>query len=415
MISILHTADWHLGQTFFGFDRVAEHIHFLKWLKSKLVLEDIDVLLISGDIFDVSNPSAQAQRQFYKFIQEVTELLPSIQIIVIAGNHDSASRLEAPLPLVEDKRTYIKGLIHKEGNEIDYDHLIVPLYNKEKKIEAFCLAVPFLRQGDYPKVEAENPHAAGINELYLQLIERVNSLRTESQGIVAMGHLQTIGSDIAQIDYSEKLIIGGLESVSPKVFEDLNYTALGHIHKSQKLSGCEHIRYAGSPLPMSFAERNYKHGVVKVVLNGSQTISIDKIEYDPLVKLLSVPSKGAEYPEKVLALLEDLPLSNDGDDRSLYPYLEVKVLLEEPEPMLSQKINSILEDKAVRLARVPNEFRRKSILYEEGDVIEDLRSFTPFDLAQRVFQENYGTDMSDSLIQLFQEVCHNIEMGEVKS
>ena len=112
MISILHTADWHLGQTFFGFDRVAEHIHFLKWLKSKLVLEDIDVLLISGDIFDVSNPSAQAQRQFYKFIQEVTELLPFIQIIVIAGNHDSASRLEAPLPLVEDKRTYIKGLIH---------------------------------------------------------------------------------------------------------------------------------------------------------------------------------------------------------------------------------------------------------------------------------------------------------------
>lgn len=163
MIRILHTADWHFGHTFMNYDRRHEHQHFLAWLKTTLIDEDIDVLLIAGDVFDVSNPSAQSQKMFYQFIQEVTNSSPELQIIVIAGNHDSASRLEAPLPLLSDKRTHIKGLVPKVDSEIDYDQLIQPLYNKEGLIEAYCLVVPFLRQGDYPKVEAENAYAAGIN------------------------------------------------------------------------------------------------------------------------------------------------------------------------------------------------------------------------------------------------------------
>ena len=412
MISILHTADWHLGQTFFSYDRVKEHTHFLDWLKQTILKEDIDVLLISGDIFDVSNPSAQAQNQFYRFIQEITTLKNNIQIVVTAGNHDSASRLEAPLPLVQDKNTFIKGLVPKVNSEIDYDQLIIPLYNQQNEIEGFCLAVPFLRQGDYPKVDSENPHAAGIQELYMQLIQRVNERRREDQSVAAMGHLQAIGSDIAKNDYSEKLIIGGLESVSPNLFKDINYTALGHIHKAQKLAGCEHIRYSGSPLPMSFAEKYYKHGVVKVVLDKGKTVSIDKIEYSPLVKLISIPDKGAALPQDVLDSLSNLPIARDGDDTSLYPYLEVRVLLEEPEPMLVQKISVALEDKAVRLTRIPNEYRTKNVITQEYDSLDGLQSLEPIDLAKKVFLDTYKVDMSDSLLELFQEVYYKIEEEE---
>ena len=150
MIRILHTADWHLGQTFFGYDRVEEHAHFLQWLARELKENKIDVLLVAGDVFDVSNPSAASQRMFYHFIRQVTEENPKLQLVVVAGNHDSAARLEAPLPLLQEMRTEIRGIVRRHEGEIDYDHLIVELKNSEGEVEALCLAVPFLRQGDYP-------------------------------------------------------------------------------------------------------------------------------------------------------------------------------------------------------------------------------------------------------------------------
>ena len=356
MISILHTSDWHLGQTFFGYDRYKEHQDFLEWLKVTLIKEEIDVLLLSGDVFDVSNPSAQSQKQFYQFIQEATSVLPQLQLVITAGNHDSPSRLEAPIPILSDRKVVIKGVVKKLEGEIDYDDLIVPLYNSKNKISAFCLAVPFLRQGDYPRVDANNPYAAGVRKLYEELIKRSSELKSDDIGVVAMGHLQALGSEIAERDYSEKTIIGGLECVSPDLFSNLNYTALGHIHKAQRLSKMEHVRYSGSPLPMSFAEKYYKHGVVKVVIDKGQTVSIDKIEYQPLAKLISIPPKGSLEVEDMLLQLESLPIL-DLDNKDNLPFLEIKVNLREPEPMLGQRVNEALKDKAVRLTRVQNEYR----------------------------------------------------------
>lgn len=94
-MKILHTADWHLGQTFYEYDRREEHLHFLEWLKQQIRQHEIDVLLIAGDVFDSPNPSAESQRMYYRFLREVTSENPSLQIIIIAGNHDSAARLEA--------------------------------------------------------------------------------------------------------------------------------------------------------------------------------------------------------------------------------------------------------------------------------------------------------------------------------
>ena len=407
MIRILHTADWHLGQTFFGYDRT--HEHFLDWLAGVLTKNKIDVLIVAGDVFDVSNPSAASQRMFYRFIHRVTTENPRLQLVVVAGNHDSAARLESPLPLLQEMRTEIKGIVRKQNGKIDYEHLLVELKNAAGEVEALCLAVPFLRQGDYPVVETEgNPYAEGVKELYARLLKYALKKRTDGQALVAVGHLLATGSEIAEKDHSERIIIGGLESVPPESFpEQIVYTALGHIHKAQRVSGRENIRYAGSPLPMSFAEKHYHHGVVKVTLDEGWAVEIEKLEYTPLVRLLSIPATEAAAPDEVLDELRGLELPEDEP----MPYLEVKVKLSEPEPMLRQQVEEILEGKPVRLARIVSFYRQAA----EGSVEEEvltagLQEMNPLQIVKATFENSYQTEMPEELVNLFQEACRTINL-----
>lgn len=409
MIRILHTADWHLGQTFFGYDRTQEHEHFLDWLAGVLTKNKIDVLIVAGDVFDVSNPSAASQRMFYRFIHRVATENPRLQLVVVAGNHDSAARLESPLPLLQEMRTEIKGIVRKQNGKIDYEHLLVELKNAAGEVEALCLAVPFLRQGDYPVVETEgNPYAEGVKELYARLLKYALKKRTDGQALVAVGHLLATGSEIAEKDHSERIIIGGLESVSPESFpEQIVYTALGHIHKAQRVSGRENIRYAGSPLPMSFAEKHYHHGVVKVTLDEGWAVEIEKLEYTPLVRLLSIPATEAAAPDEVLDELRGLELPEDEP----MPYLEVKVKLSEPEPMLRQQVEEILEGKPVRLARIVSFYRQAA----EGSVEEEtltagLQEMNPLQIVKATFENSYQTEMPEELVNLFQEACRTINL-----
>lgn len=403
MIRILHTADWHLGQTFFGYDRTEEHEVFLNWLAEEIRQKEIDALIIAGDVFDVSNPSAASQSMYYQFIYRVTAENPYLQIVIVAGNHDSAARLEAPLPLLQAMRTEVRGVVRKlEGGEIDYDHLTVELKNRKGEVELLCMAVPFLRQGDYPAVQTEgNPYAEGVRELYAQLLQRLWKRRTENQAILAIGHLQATGSEIAEKDYSERTVIGGLECVSPEAFsEQIAYTALGHIHKAQRVSGRENVRYAGSPIPMSFAEKHYHHGVVMVTFDGGCAVDIERLECPKLIPLLSVPNGEPVSPEAILEALKELP-----ETEAVAPYLEVKVLLEEPEPMLRQEIEDALANKNYRLARIVSTYRTETgnTTKENENWKRGLQEMSPLQIAQSAFEKIYQVEMPVELTGLFEE------------
>lgn len=403
MIRILHTADWHLGQTFFGYDRTEEHETFLNWLAEEIRQKEIDALIIAGDVFDVSNPSAASQSMYYRFIYRVTAENPYLQIVIVAGNHDSAARLEAPLPLLQAMRTEVRGVVRKlEGGEIDYDHLTIELTNRSGEIELLCMAVPFLRQGDYPAVNTEgNSYAEGVRELYAQLLQRLWKRRKENQAILAIGHLQATGSEIAERDYSERTVIGGLECVSPEAFsEKIAYTALGHIHKAQRVSGRENVRYAGSPIPMSFAEKHYHHGVVMVTFDDGCALEIVRLECPKSISLVSVPSGEPALPEVVLGALKELP-----EVEGAAPYLEVKVLLEEPEPMLRQEVEEALGDKNYRLARIVSTYRSEAEIAEKEneDWKRGLQEMSPLQIAQSAFERIYQVEMPVELTELFQE------------
>ena len=354
-LKLIHTADWHLGQTFFGYDREAEHEAFLGFLTNLLVERQTDVLLIAGDVFDVTNPSAGAQRRFYRFLREANRLNPGLQIVIIAGNHDSAIRLEAPNPLLEELNTSIVGIVGRtDSGEIDLASLVIPLRNRAGEREALCLAVPFLRQGDYPAApEGElDSYVAGIGRMYRRLYAYADARRNPGEAIVALGHLHATGAELSDDDRSERAIMGGLESVSADTFDaGIAYTALGHIHKAQRIGGREAVRYAGSPLPMSFSEKNYRHQVIAVEIEEGKVMEIEAIGIPRVVDLMRIPDSPLP-PEEVLRCLAGLPEPEEGrEDESRWPYLEIRVLLTEPDPTFRHRVEEALVGKAVRLTR----------------------------------------------------------------
>ena len=413
-MKILHTADWHIGQTFHEYDRSYEHQQFLDWLVTTIKDKQIDVLLISGDVFDLSNPSAASVKMFYSFLREAIKINPDLQIIITAGNHDSASRLESPKPLLESSNIHIVGIVErKEDGSIDYDKLVIPIKDKTGKIKAWCLAVPFLRMGDYPAIpDCANPYAEGVAKLYEDVYQFAFAKKQVGQSIICMGHLHTQQAEITDMDKTERVIMGGVECIAASAFHiDIKYVALGHIHKAQKVGGKDHIRYCGSPIPMSFSEMNYKHQVIVFDLDGEHISNLESVEVPLSVKLLRVPSKNSKLSE-VLSALDQL--SSSVANRVLAPYLEVRVLLDGPEPGLRHKIETALTGKYVRLAKIDVKYPASpSAEKNVGLAAEDqLKELKPLEVFSKIYQSKFNTSVPDTIQQLFNQVADEVAQTE---
>ncbi|MDP1844289.1 MAG: exonuclease SbcCD subunit D C-terminal domain-containing protein [Sediminibacterium sp.] len=406
-MKILHTADWHIGQLFHEYDRTYEHHSFLNWLVETLQNEKVDVLLISGDVFDLSNPSAASIKLFYTFLNSALKVNPDLQIIITAGNHDSASRLESPKPLLESSNIHIIGLVERyvDGN-IDYDKLSIPLKGNDGEIKAWCLAIPFLRQGDYPLIpDAENSYASGVAALYAEAYEFISAKRQADQPIICMGHLHAQQAEVTDMDKPERLIMGGIECISADAFPDeILYVALGHIHKAQRIGGKEHIRYSGSPIPMSFSEQHYKHQVVIFDLIDQSIANIKTLEIPLVVPLLRIPSVPSALSE-VLTALQQLP--EISSNNQTIPYLEVQVLLDGPEPALKHKIKTAVEGKNVRLATIKSIYRGANTTNENNQIItqDKLEALKPQDVFAKAFEVRYNTVVPENMFKLFHQAA----------
>ncbi|MBS1781127.1 MAG: exonuclease SbcCD subunit D C-terminal domain-containing protein [Bacteroidetes bacterium] len=414
-MKILHTADWHLGQFFHEYDRSYEHQQFLNWLLTILSGAGIDVLLISGDVFDLSNPSAASVKMFYSFLNNAVKANPDLQIIITAGNHDSAARLESPKPLLESSNIYIIGLVEKkEDGTIDYEKLIIPLKDKNGATEAWCLAVPFLRMGDYPIIaESENPYAAGVAAFYTEAYNCVCTKKHANEPVICMGHLHAQQTDMTDVDKSvERAIMGGVECIGVAAFHnDIRYVALGHIHKAQRIGGKEHIRYCGSPIPMSFSELNYKHQVIVFDLEEQGISNRESIEVPVSVALKRVPSVHSTLAE-VMNALQQLPATST--DPRLAPYLEVRVLLDGPEPGLRYKIEMVLSGKAVRLAKIDVRYPAANTTGNSTVAVsaDNLGELQPQAIFEQVYQTRYSNPVPAELIRLFNQVTHEVAQSE---
>ncbi|MGL5318019.1 MAG: exonuclease SbcCD subunit D, partial [Bacteroidales bacterium] len=377
------------------------------WLAETIVSHNIDALVIAGDLYDSPNPSALSQHLFFDFIRRIKKENPGLQVVATSGNHDSGARLEAPDPLLGAFDVHVRGTIRRTVDEIDYDSLLIPLYNATNRTKpaGYCLAVPYLRQGDYPPCTEENVtnrYAWGINRFYQILFEKAEALRTPDQFLLAMGHLQTIGAELSAEDTSERTIIGGMEALSASMFDGAGYVALGHIHKPQRVSGREFVRYSGSPLPMSFAEINYKHGVQLIEFEGSTLVRNERILFEAPVKLMSVPSI-PKMKDELLSTLEVLQLAETDPQRA--PYLEVKVMIDRPEPNLRFEVEKVLAEKNVRLAKITIVTPDSLSTTEKRQISVDAAPLSPSELANQVWTSRFGTTMPSELEELFHEAA----------
>lgn len=401
---LLHTSDWHLGQTLHNYERGYEHQRFLDWLLDTLVTERVDVLLVAGDVFDNANPSAASQKQLYVFLQQARARLPALQLIVVAGNHDSAGRLEAPAPLLAAHGTHVIGhLLRGEDGDIDLERLLLPLSGADGQVQAWCLAVPFLRPGDVPKLPAGAPQDAylgGIALLYRQLTDLALARRQPGQAILAMGHCHMVGGEMSN-DSERRIVIGGTEMLPSGMFDtSIAYAALGHLHKAQAVGGQEHIRYCGSPIPLSFAEVNYRHQVMCLDIDGETLQSVRAIEVPRAVPLLRVPAAPAPIAE-VLAQLAALDVPDAPAEAQ--PFLEVRVRLDAPEPGLRTRIETALDGKPVRLAKIETSSAARSSA-PENMTLDQLGQLQPDDIFRRLYQQKYAKEAPPELLSALAEL-----------
>lgn len=405
-MKIIHTADWHLGDSFYGFDRIAEHQHFLDWLGNLLAEEHPDVLLLSGDVFDNANPSAQAEEQFYTFIDSVTATHQGIQIIITAGNHDSGRRLQAPASLLRSRGVEIRGIINhdEKGHPLTND-LMVPVRAVNNPDEqAVVLAVPYIRPTD---LEFGKTRSDSVRAFFGELVKTARKTYGKAMPLVLMAHLYATGSEVVTNDHSERLVVGGEDCVDVDGLDrDVSYVALGHVHKAQQVGGEDRmVFYAGSPIPMSFSEKHYHHGVNKIILGPNGGIVMEQVEYTPMRQLLSFPDKGAASLTEIMKLIKQLP-SKNKEDADLWPYLEIQLQDSESGLAAQNEILNAIEDRAVRLCKIV-----KAVPQATGErqtstrTLEQLRNRLPIDIALDAYYQATGQEMDDELIERFKAVA----------
>jgi exonuclease SbcD len=411
--------------SFHDFERTNEHHAFLGWLIDTLKSNEIDALLVSGDVYDTANPSSQSQKMLNTFIKNAHLEMPHLQMIITGGNHDSGSRLEGPKVLAEAFNASILGNLPVTSKEdtfvIDWDKSIFKLKNKEGKVEALVGAVPFVRPAEWSvfRAKAEENYESQdysncMKSLYEELFEKMQGMQSEGEKLIAMGHLTLSGGSISELS-ERRLVIGGEESLSSSIFnEGFDYVALGHLHKAQKV-GRESIRYSGSPLPLSYSEKNYKHQVVIIDTEKKESFKI--IQVPRKIELLSIPGKALPKEEALIALSEWQP-QIQSENPEEWPYLIVPVSLTKADPNLMVDIQEAVKFKPLRLCHIAPEFPElnKEDIDLQLETSAGLKNLNPTKIFNHVLQRSLSEEelenkehqqrLSDAFAEVLEESRH---------
>ena len=316
-IRIFHTSDWHLGRTLHERNRDDEFDAFLKWLLSVIEAERIDVLLISGDIFDTSTPPYSAQHKYYQFCERLSRTCCR-HAVITSGNHDSTQFIDVPSDLLRRFNVNVIGRSRfgKAMPDGDPSDEIVTLKDAEGNDELIIAAVPFLTEGDLRDAEAGESDATkeqkareGVARHYSRVAEAAEKIRADRDiPVVAMGHLYVAGGKLQEDDGVRTTYIGTLGGVDVSVFpKTFDYVALGHLHVPQAVAGMENIRYSGSPLPMGFGESGQEKSLCRVIFEGRKP-EISLCAIPQFHKLARISGKLSEIKEKIEQLM------NEGED-----------------------------------------------------------------------------------------------------
>ena len=398
-MKVLHTSDWHIGQIFHNYSREEEHKYFFEQLKSIIINEKPDVIVLTGDVFHTATPTIVSQRLYYNFIVDLSRLDPDLQIVITSGNHDSPSRLEAPRPLWEAFNVSVVGMI-------DY-HIVED--ESELNFDASKIEIPVTKNGEIIGWVLAVPYMNGNPNIYEKLLGHLKQ-RSEynaSQSIVATGHLALKSAEIWGHSAD---IIGSLETLDVQDFTDvrgIDYWAFGHIHYPQAIKGIENMRYAGSPFPISFNE-NYEHSVVSVNIEDGKT-KTTVIPLKTLIPIVDFPSKPKGYDDALPFETVMMQLIEILDDKA---YVRVHVQADKPLTQAeSVAIVQAFEGHPAMFCGIQSYFPEKA---EGNDIqavrtLNELKALSPFELGCDVYQKKNGIEMPEELKEMFKKVCEEAE------
>lgn len=410
-LKIIHTSDWHLGHTLHGLSREAEHQAFLDWLAIQLIEEEADALLVAGDIFETANPGIAAVRMLFRFLTTVRERCPKLDIVLIAGNHDSAHRLDLWSELLGPFRVHVVGTLLEPGcREPSAGRLIVPLTDASGAIAARVVAVPFLRPTDLPVDDGTDDWLVeGVCAVYKSLLETARAQMGPDEALLAMGHCFMVGGKLSEL--SERKVLMGNQHALPadRLFpDDVAYAALGHLHRAQLVDDRDNVRYCGSPIPLSLDEVHYPHQIVVVELDGPELAEAPRHVLVPRsVEVLRVPEDEPKPLAEVLPELEKLP---EHCSAVQPPFLEVRVRADEPDPGRLAAIEKALRGKAVRLAKLSVSRSKKEVSLRDSSDARTVAELKPEEVLRKRWASCYdGREPGDEVLGLFHEILDTLD------
>lgn len=371
-MKILHTSDWHLGRALLGQKRHAEFEAFLDWLTATVCNERVDVLLVTGDIFDSGTPGNRDQQMYFTFLARMTATCCR-HVVVVAGNHDSPSFLAAPGDLLRSLSIHVTGSAGSPEDEV------LVLRNTRNAPELIVCAVPYLRDRDIRTVEAgesvddkERKLVQGIRAHYERVaalaVRRREELAAEAGGrlpIVGTGHLFAAGGKTVEGDGVRELYVGSLLHVSASIFpKSFDYLALGHLHLPQTVGGHEHIRYSGSPLPMGFGEAGQQKSVCLV-----------EVAHDTPVRVRLLPVPVFRHLERIRGDWEHIARRIGELKEAGSPvWLEIVYTGHAVMGDLGRQVDAAVSGSNLRVCRTDNLNARQAALHSvhPGETLDDL-------------------------------------------
>lgn len=405
---VLHTSDWHLGQRLVNLERTEEHQHFLDWLLQTIEQEQVEVLLMAGDVFDTGAPSNTALKQYYTFLTRVCATCCR-HIIITGGNHDSVSTLNAPKDLLECFN--IKVIGGASDNPLDE---LLELRDADGKLELVVCAVPFLRDRDVrlsvageSYEERQQRIRQGIAAHYAAFVPHVQPYKTQGIPVVAMGHLFAAGGSASE---SEKEIhVGNLGQIGADQFpHEFDYVALGHLHRPQQVNKTHHIRYSGSPIPLSFSEVTDKKMVYVLDFEDGQLTGLKEIAIPVCRKLVRFKGELEEVKQKIAVY--------DNTGYTLPAWAEVQVELDAAIPDLNQQLDEVLQRKSDQLQmlihRPPAIKTACTALDQHAAQQADLHTLTEKDVFLKRCQSKYPDTDHTELVATFSELLELMRQEE---
>jgi len=406
-MKILHTSDWHIGHKLYGNDRTEEHQYFFNWLTKTIEAENIEVLLVCGDIFDVGYPSNLALKTYYNLLKDLIKTKLR-KVIIIGGNHDFVSTLEAPRDILEVLNVSIVG-----GASGKPEDEIIEIHNDQGKTVLVIAAVPFLREKDIrTPVAGESSNdrikatKEGIVNHYREVAGLVDKYKKTNIPVIAIGHLYMQGSQLSE---SERDIhLGNQAGVAASEFPStFDYYALGHIHRAQTIIEKPPVIYSGSPIALSYSEQNNKKSVRIIEIRDGE-ISHEKLEI-PQVRILK--SFKGPYEDVINKVQAYTSVS------SLPDWLELNIEEKEYDPLLARAVTNFVEDfnnqdSNYEIIRHTLTFANSKLSdYLRQDAGKSLSDLNETEVFERLLN-HHGLTEKEELTQTFKaliEIVHSTE------